>query len=179
MNEGFNDQQLEESTKDNIEALKDYVNINTCVDGSFQDISKLIVSEVKELFVFSNNTFYGFDEEFKIWKEINENVVKSNLSKVLFRKITDELKNISTEEEEDNKIKLQKKIITANKIIGNPDSIKKIMVYLYEHIIINKFEEKLNRSHDYILPVKNNICINLVNGDTVERTKEHYFTFCH
>ena len=51
------------------------------------------------------------------------------------------------------------------------------MVYLYEHIIINKFEEKLNRSHDYILPVKNNICINLVNGDTVERTKEHYFTF--
>ena len=68
MNEVFNEQQLEESTKDNIESLKDYVNINTCVDGSFQDISKLIVSEVKELFVFSNNTFYGFDEEFKIWK---------------------------------------------------------------------------------------------------------------
>ena len=38
MNEGFNDDQLEREQKDNIEALKDYVIINTCVDGSFQDI---------------------------------------------------------------------------------------------------------------------------------------------
>ena len=51
------------------------------------------------------------------------------------------------------------------------------MVYLYQFIIVDKFEEKLNRSQDYLLPVKNNICVNLINGDTIERTKEHYFSF--
>ena len=69
------------------------------------------------------------------------------------------------------------KYMKANKTIGNPDNIKKVMVYLYEFITVDKFEEKLNRSQDYLLPVKNNLCINLISGEAIERIKEHYFTF--
>ena len=74
-------------------------------------------------------------------------------------------------------MELQTKYNKANKLIGNPDNIKKICGYLYPFITDKKFQERLNRSHSCLLPVKNKLCINLINGESIERTKEHFFTF--
>ena len=48
---------------------------------------------------------------------------------------------------------------------------------MYPFITDKKFQERLNRSHSCLLPVKNKLCINLINGESIERTKEHFFTF--
>ena len=154
-------------------------NIITCIDGSFRDIAHLIIEEFKEKFIYSNESYYSFDEYNKLWEEVDENVIKSTITEILLIKINEELKiiNESAFSDEKKQIELQKKYVKANKLIGNPDNIKKLCVYLYPFIINKKFQERLNRSHNYLLPVKNNICINLINGESIERTKEHYFNF--
>ena len=50
-------------------------------------------------------------------------------------------------------------------------------MFLHPYIKNKNFEEKLNRSCEYLLPVKNGKCINLENNEVIERTKDHYFTF--
>ena len=164
-----------EITKEPSEKEVNIPTITTCVDGSFRDIAHLIKDEVAELFVYSNSTFYTFDENIKTWKETSENIVKSNLSDILYNKILSEYNNNKDTLINDERFPV--KYMKANKTIGNPDNIKKVIVYLYEFITVDKFEEKLNRSQDYLLPVRNNLCINLITGEVIARTREHYFTF--
>ena len=50
-------------------------------------------------------------------------------------------------------------------------------MFLPPYIKYNNFEEKLNRSCEYLLPVNHEKWINLENNELIDKTKDHYFKF--
>jgi P4 family phage/plasmid primase-like protien len=156
----------------NKQATSQY-NITQCADGSFKDMAELIKNEFSNRFVHSSKRFYTYNENTALWEDVDDNYIKNAITELLLTKIDSEFK---TGPQDDDKLLSQYK--KANKMVGNPDNAKKILVYLHQYININNFEEKLNRSEDTLLPVKHNKCINLINGELIDRVKNHYFTFC-
>jgi P4 family phage/plasmid primase-like protien len=157
--------------------------INICCSGSFYDMSKIIEDEIQKIFIYSSRTYYMFNEKNTLWETIEENFIYNYITETLYFKINkftdiyEKLYNEASNEEKEILNKHASYRIKALKNVGNPDVIKKIFIYLKKYIRFVNFEEKLNRSHDTLLPVKNNKCINLINGETIERNKEHYFSF--
>ena len=109
----------------------------------------------------------------KLWQSIDNNYIKNEITEILQLKINAEFEQFKNDDDEKNINEYKK----ANKIIGNPENCNKILVFLHPYIKYENFEEKLNRSCEYLLPVKNGKCINLENNEVIERTKDHYFTF--
>ena len=175
MSQGYTIEQLQETQiKTDKESLQ-IENIITCVDGSYKDISNLIKNEFINSFVYSSSkTYFTFNEATKLWQVIDINYIINEITELLQNKINSDFEAIKNKSGIEDVINNYKK---ANKLIGNPDNCSKMIKYLSNYISIENFEEKLNRSYDYLLPVKNGYCINLENNSLIERTKEHYFTF--
>ena len=159
-------------------------NIKIGLDGSHKDIALLIKSEFTKAFVCTGKVFYTFNENNTLWESVNENYITSKITYLLQNIIDEEIqpyKDIDFFQLSDNE-KIDHQIImneykTVNRKIGDPTHCAKFFKYLSNTVMDPNFEEKLNRTEDYLLPVKNNKCIDLENGLLVDRVKEHYFDF--
>ena len=152
MNQGYSIEDINAAqiTNNNLDG-KATEYIKTCNEGSFKDISNLIKDHFINNIVYSCKTFYTFNENNKLWQSIDNNFIKNEITEILKANLDREIEPFinSTNEGASEVIASYKK---ANKLIGNPDNCNKILVYLHPYIKIENFEEKLNRSCDYLLP---------------------------
>ena len=175
----------EHQIKGDVELPTDNVdNIKTCFEGSHKDIAFLIVDEFKNKFVSTGKVYYTYNEITALWETVCDRSMNAETTYLLQAKIDEEFqpyKEIDSNKLSDderltyNTIKDEYKV--ANKIIGNPTDCTKFLNYLIPKIKDINFEEKLNRTENYLLPVKNKKCIDLKTGLLIDRTKDHYFDF--
>ena len=139
----------------------DFYYIKVCCDGSHKDAAHLIIEDFKNKFISTGTTYYTYNTNKALWETVDDNFVKADITYLLQAKIDDEFEPYKSLDfnklSDDDKIEYKKKSVQyqkANKLIGDPTNCGKYLTYLKGFIRDENFEEKLNRSKDYYLPVK-------------------------
>ena len=168
------------------------------MDLTFAHYKKAIDTEIETADIYntySNNTYklskkylYKFNETNKLWMEIDENVIISDIGRWILTKQTyyqtelnERLININNKipdpESRDvickHLVELTKltRRITAHKYLQN------VYKYLIVQISDDKFLQELNHLNPYLLPIKNALVIDLKTKITSPREKHHYFSY--
>ena len=149
------------------------MNIKYFIDAfSTEQNFALVFSERNNIYKFSKKSYFMYDNDIALWKEISVNEIINNMALWIA--------NTS------GKILKETKEINKNDMNEIADIIKKYTKYQYLKNIVNFFESlvrdddfitQLDRTHNDMLPIKNNMIINLRTGEIKYREKEHLFTY--
>ena len=127
--------------------------------------------------------YYIFNDYNKLWEHKTENLLMDIIANPLIN-LTERFISIlekSIHEADDTKFKsdreiMLKKIIKVRQELGKSPFIKKIIEWLRNNVYDNKFINKINKI-SHLLPINNNLVMNLRSGQSTIRLKTHYFTF--
>ena len=122
---------------------------------------------------------YKWCNKLKLWQEISSIELASDICKFLTEQITkviDEIKKENRDDDDDklvsNKLKEFKKIA---KIVSGITHNEHVSKFCLSKLKNEEFMGKIN-SHPSLIPIKNNLVIDLKTGLTRERKREDYFT---
>lgn len=138
----------------------------------------LVFSRQDNIYKFSKKSYFVYDNDITLWKEISVNEIINNMALWIAHTSGRFLqKTKKTEETEE---------INKNDMNEIADIIKKYTKYQYLKNVINFFESlvrdddfitQLDRTHNDMLPIKNNKIINLRTGEIRYRNENDLFTY--
>jgi putative DNA primase/helicase len=124
-----------------------------------------------ERYKFSNNYFYEYDNDIKLWKIITVDDVINSMSIW----ITHNVGRYIAEKAGNNK--LVDELINIKKRYTKYQYLKNVINFFKVSITDKDFTIKLDRTLNDHLPIRNNKVINLRDGTVRYRTQEDYFTY--
>lgn len=161
-----------------------YINeLCTCQDSKCANVLYKLIGN--DIVCINSKTldYYVFNDKNNLWEEKTENILYNTISKPLlnytdrpYEIIKKQIENSNNEKFKSDNELLLKKLVKVRHELGKSPFIERIIKWLRNDIIDRDFTKKLNKI-PYLLPLKNNLVINLKTGKTEKRLKEHYFTF--
>jgi P4 family phage/plasmid primase-like protien len=124
-----------------------------------------------ERYKFSNNYFYEYDDDIKLWKIITVDDIITSMSIW----ITHNVGRYIAKKASNNK--LVDELIDIKKKYTKYQYLKNVVSFFKVSITDKDFTIKLDRTLNDHLPIRNNKIINLRDGTVRYRTQEDYFTY--
>ena len=141
--------------------------------SSQRTTAKLFI-ECCTLYKFCDNRLYKFDNKVKLWTESFKEIFYADYCDWIQATQLNYL-NVLGKDMEQKEIKAFVDMITPKTTIKYADAVYK---YSLIEITDKEFLNKLNRSHPYLIPMKNNKCYDLQTSKIIDRLQEHYFSYC-
>lgn len=162
--------------------LKNFNMTNTDMDNYIyqEDYghSKLLIDHFKHSIITINKEGLGYvyDYDKALWIERESDYIRTLLSDVLYDFVSQEIDAVNKLEDKLSRESKLRELTKINKNIRRNSHLKNVFELVNPKLRDTNFPAKLNNI-PYLIPVKNNLVVDLKNGTLRRRTKEDYFSF--
>lgn len=149
------------------------MNIKYFIDAfTTEQTLALSFSQQNDIYKFSKKSYFMYDADIALWREITVNEIINNMVMWISGASGKFLSNVRDINKND-----MNEIANIIKKYTKYQYLKNVVNFLESLVRDDDFITKLDRTHNDILPIKNNMIINLKTGKLAYREKEHLFTY--